>query len=72
MINCNNCGFGHKTTEELKACKPWSQIVAEAQARGEDVFGNRLPIEQENMSTEANPDPYQIEHTVIGRKMLGQ
>jgi hypothetical protein len=39
----------------------WSQIV-----------GNRLPIEQENMSTEANPDPYQIEHTVIGRKMLGQ
>ena len=37
-----------------------------------DVFGNRLPIEQENMSTEANPDPYQIEHTVIGRKMLGR
>ena len=43
MINCNNCGFGHLTTEELQACKPWSQIVAEATARGEDVLGNKLP-----------------------------
>jgi hypothetical protein len=30
MISCDNCGFGHKTVEELKACKPWSQIVTEA------------------------------------------
>ena len=27
--------------------------------------------EGENMSTETNPDPYQIEHTALGRKMLG-
>jgi hypothetical protein len=46
------------TAESLETV--WSQIVDE------------FHIEQENMSTEANPDPYQIEHTVIGRKMLGQ
>jgi hypothetical protein len=42
MISCDNCGFGHKTVEELKACKPWSQIVTEAKERGEDVLGSPL------------------------------
>lgn len=42
MISCDNCGFGHKTFEEKKACKPWSQIVAEAKMRGEDPLGNPL------------------------------
>jgi hypothetical protein len=38
-----------------------------------NLFRAELPdSEQENMSTESNPDPYQIEHTVIGRKMLGR
>ena len=44
MISCNNCGFGHATSEELAACKPWAQIVSEAKARGEDVLGNPLAI----------------------------
>lgn len=42
MITCDNCGFGHRTFEELRECKPWAQIVAEAKARGEDVLGNPL------------------------------
>jgi len=46
VIICNNCGFGHKTFEELKACKPWSQIVAEAKERGEYPLGNALPKAQ--------------------------
>ena len=38
-----------------------------------DVYdlANLSDLEQENMSTESNPDPYQIEHTALGRKMLG-
>jgi hypothetical protein len=29
MISCDKCGFGHRTFEELKACKSWSEMVAE-------------------------------------------
>ena len=29
MICCDKCGFGHRTFEELKACKSWSEMVAE-------------------------------------------
>ena len=27
MISCDNCGFGHSTIEELRACKPWSETL---------------------------------------------
>lgn len=32
MITCNKCGFGHKTVEELRACKSWAEMQAEAPA----------------------------------------
>ncbi len=28
MISCNNCGYGHKTVEELRKCRPWSEVQA--------------------------------------------
>jgi hypothetical protein len=45
------------TAESLETA--WSQIV------------DQLSDDPQNMSTETNPDPYQIEHTALGRKMLG-
>jgi hypothetical protein len=35
------------------------------------LVAERLSEMEENMSTESHPDPYQIEHTAMGRKMLG-
>lgn len=32
MITCNKCGFGHKTVEELRACKSWAEMQTEAPA----------------------------------------
>lgn len=32
MITCDKCGFGHKTFEELRACKSWEEIVAAGEA----------------------------------------
>lgn len=29
MIRCDKCGFGHKTFEELQACKSWEEMQAE-------------------------------------------
>jgi hypothetical protein len=29
MISCDKCGFGHKTFEELRACKSWAEMQAE-------------------------------------------
>jgi hypothetical protein len=31
MLKCDNCGFGHRTVEELKACRPWSEIAAKGE-----------------------------------------
>lgn len=30
MIICNKCGFGHRTAEEMDACKSWEEMQAEA------------------------------------------
>ena len=30
MINCDKCGYGHKTSEEMDACKSWPEMQAEA------------------------------------------
>ena len=35
------------------------------------LVAERLSEMEENMSTESHPDPYQIEHTAMGRKRLG-
>ena len=32
MIRCDKCGFGHRTVQELRACKSWSETVAEEKA----------------------------------------
>jgi len=56
-----------KTAEQTRVKLDKAEQAKQAKAESK----RRLSEMEENMSTESNPDPYQIEHTAMGRKMLG-
>lgn len=37
MISCDKCGYGHKTFEEMRECKSWSEMVEECEASGHPI-----------------------------------
>lgn len=63
MITCDNCGFGHKTVEELKACKPWIApkpvVVNDPKQLFCPLCGKKLPMSYR--SSVADPN---LEHWV--------
>ncbi len=57
MISCSNCGFGHSTFEEVRACKPWSEV----QAALECICGHRFDQHvQSNACRECVCDEFEI------------